>query len=68
MKFKLFKLSLVLGLGLLSSSTWAQVTVQAPNALGNAGAWNSSTQIIVCQQSGGCDLTGSKPLQLGTGA
>ncbi len=48
MKFKLFKLSLVLGLGLLSSSTWAQVTVQAPNALGNAGAWNSSTQIIVC--------------------
>ena len=68
MKFKLFKLSLVLGLGLLSSSAWAQVTVQAPNALGNAGAWNSSTQIIVCQQSGGCDLTGSKPLQLGTGA
>jgi hypothetical protein len=58
--------ALILGLLLPSTVAFGQATPQAPNALTGVSSITGPTQIILCQQTGGCDLSGTKPLQLGT--
>jgi hypothetical protein len=41
-------------------------TPQAPNTLGNATSFHDADQFPLCQQTGGCDLTGNKPVVQGT--